>query len=146
VLRDFARRDQRAVRDLILDGLRERWGDGFDPSYNADLEDITSSYVAKGAEVVVFEREGAVIATGTLLSESDLRGRIVRVSVAATDRRRGLGRSVVEELVRRARRRGMRELLVLTDTPWASALALYRACGFVDVAEDSTDTYLAMVL
>ena len=55
MLRDFARRDQRAVRDLILDGLRERWGDGFDPSYNADLEDITSSYVAKGAEVVVFD-------------------------------------------------------------------------------------------
>jgi hypothetical protein len=40
----------------------------------------------------------------------------------------------------------MRELLVLTDTPWASALALYRACGFVDVGQDSTDTYLAMAL
>lgn len=146
MLRDFARRDQVAVRDLILDGLRERWGEQFDAAYNADLYDITSSYIDMGGEVVVLEDKGNVVATGTLIRESDRRARIVRVSVAAAHRRSGVGRAVVEELVRRARRRGVRELVVLTDTPWVSAVALYRACGFEEVGRDESDTHLAMLL
>lgn len=35
---------------------------------------------------------------------------------------------------------------MLTDTPWASALALYRSCGFEDVGQDDTDTHLALPL
>ncbi len=134
------------MRDLILDGLRERWGEQFDAAYNADLYDITSSYIDMGGEVVVLEDKGNVVATGTLIRESDRRARIVRVSVAAAHRRSGVGRAVVEELVRRARRRGVRELVVLTDTPWVSAVALYRACGFEEVGRDESDTHLAMLL
>jgi GNAT superfamily N-acetyltransferase len=146
VIREFTSGDQVAVRDLVLAGLRERWGEAYDASANPDLDDISKHHVDRGAEVVVVEIEGEVVATGTLRPEPDGRGRIVRMSVDAHRRREGLGRQVVEELVRRARDRGMIEVVVLTDTPWTSAMALYRSCGFDEVGRDDTDTYFTMSL
>ena len=146
VVRTFREADQQGVRDLVLDGMRERWAERYDPTYNGDLDDIARTYVAAGAEVIVIGDSVQILATGILLSGADGRGRMVRVSVDAGRRREGLGRRVVEELVERARRRGMRELLVRTDTPWASAVALYVACGFVEVGRDEHDTHFALTL
>lgn len=144
VIRDFAIEDQDRVRALVLEGLRERWGDAFDPGLNSDLDDIHATYVARHAEVVVIECQGAVVATGTLVPERDDTGSIVRMSVALGHRRQGLGQRVVEELVARARRRAMTEVHVLADTAWLSALALYRSCGFDEVGRDSTDTHFTI--
>lgn len=146
MIRNFRLADQAAVRALVLDGLRERWGTAFDEAFNPDLDDITDSYLDRGADVVVAELSGQVVATGTLLFERPKQARIVRMSVAAHHRREGLGRLVVEALVARARLRDVQELQVLTDTPWQSAISLYRSCGFVEVTRDSTDTHLAMNL
>lgn len=146
MLRDFRPGDQEPVRELVLGGMRERWGDAYDPTANPDLDNITTTYVERGADVVVVEVGGDILATGTLQPEGDDRGRIVRVSVDQAHRRQGFGRQVVVELVRRARRRGMHELVVLADTPWTSALALYRSCGFEDVSQDGTDTHFALPL
>ena len=38
MLRDFDPDGQAAVRELVLDGLRERWGGAFDASVNPDLD------------------------------------------------------------------------------------------------------------
>jgi hypothetical protein len=51
VMRDFTHGDQIAVRELVLGGMRERWGDAYDPSANPDLDDISTTYVSRGAEV-----------------------------------------------------------------------------------------------
>ena len=146
MIRDFTTGDQVAVRDLVLAGLLERWGDAYDPSVNPDLDDITSNYVHRGAEVVVIEIEGEIVATGILQPETNSRGRILRMSVDRHHRRHGLGRHVVDELVRRARGQSMIEVVVTTDTPWASAVALYRSCGFEEVGRDDTDTYFSLSL
>lgn len=146
VVRNFTPHDQDAVEELVLDGLRERWGDSFDTSYNPDLADIDGHYLAKGAEVLVVEVDAQIVAAGALVLEGRDRGRVVRMSVAASHRRRGLARTVVEELIRRARERGLSELHVSTDTPWISAVALYRSCGFEEVGQDDTDTHFSMDL
>lgn len=146
VVRDFQPGDQGPVRELVLEGMRERWGDAYDPLANPDLDDIKASCIDQGVEVVVVELEGGIVATGMLQPEGDGGGRIVRVSVDRAHRRQGFGRHVVEELVRRARRRGMREVVVLTDTPWTSALALYRSCGFNDAGQDDTDSHFSLHL
>jgi GNAT superfamily N-acetyltransferase len=145
-MRDFAPSDQEPFRALVLRGLEERWGDAFDAGRNPDLVDIGESYVARDADVVVVELDGALVATGILVPEGDGNGRIVRMSVDAAQRRRGLGRRVVAELVARARARGMAEVHVLTDTPWESAVALYAACGFDNLGSDGTDTHFVMAL
>jgi ribosomal protein S18 acetylase RimI-like enzyme len=130
VLRDFALSDQRPVASLILEGMRERWGDRYDATANPDVEGMAGSYLARGAEVVVAEIAGRVVGTGTLLPLDDRRGRIVRVGVDQQHRRRGIGRAVVVELVGRARRRDMTTVIVTTDPPWLDAVSLYESCGF----------------
>ncbi len=146
MLRNFRPSDQRALRRLILEGLRDRWGEAFDASVNPDLSDFGASYLDRGAEIVVIESNGEIIATGTLITDDGTTGQIVRMSVSAAHRRQGLARRVGEELVRRARRRSMSEVRVLTDTPWTSAVELYRACGFTEVGSDGTDTHFVMPL
>jgi L-amino acid N-acyltransferase YncA len=59
---------------------------------------------------------------------------------------RGLGSLIVEELIARARRRNIRQLRVLTETPWESPNALCRSFGFVEVGADGTDTQFSMAL
>ena len=145
-IRDFDPRDQDSVRRLVLEGLRERWGETFEDGRNPDLDDIADTYVHAGAEVVVAERGGQIVGTGTLLPVGEGCARIVRMSVDRRCRREGVARRVVMELVDRARARGMREVLVSTDTPWTSAVDLYRSCGFVEVGRDETDTHLRMQL
>lgn len=147
MVRDFVASDQQELRSLILAGLQERWGDAFDARFNPDLDDFVASYLDGGAEIVVVEADGVLVATGTLLHDDrgDV-GQIVRMSVAETHRRQGLGRSVVTELLARARRRGVSEVRVLTDTPWMSAVELYRSCGFTEVGRDETDTHFALRL
>jgi ribosomal protein S18 acetylase RimI-like enzyme len=146
ITRDFSLDDQALVRSLILDGLRERWGELYDPTRNPDLDDIARSYLQRGSDVVVAEADGELVAVGMLIPRSARQGQIVRMSVAARVRRRGVGRMVVEDLLDRARRRGMSEVVVLTDTDWTSAVALYRACGFDETGRDSEDTHLRIRL
>lgn len=138
--------DQPQLRLLILAGLQERWGDSFDASRNSDLDDFVTNFLDRGAEVVVVESCGELIATGTLVSDEDSNGRLVRMSVSASHRRQGLARRVVAELIERARRREMSEVRVLTDTPWTSAVELYRACGFTEIGSDGVDTHFVMPL
>lgn len=142
----MAPEDQETVRDLVLAGMEERWAESFDASHNPDLDDLMATYVARGADVVVLDKGGEIVGTGILVADGGDRGRIVRMSIHGSHRRQGHGRKIVEELIGRARRRGMAEVRVLTDTPWISAVALYRSCGFDEVGQDDTDTHFVIRL
>ena len=144
MLRDFEPRDQDTVRGLIQSGMAERWGDQFDPDANSDTDDLWATYVARGAEIAVFEIDGDVVATGTLIPEADGAGRIRRVSVDLRHRRKGLARAVVSELIERALRRDLDPLRVTADTPWTDAVQLYRACGFEIVSQNEVATQFTM--
>lgn len=146
MLRTFRRDDQAAVEALIQAGMAERWGATYDPAANPDVADMWTSYVEQGAEVVVVELDGVVVATGTLLHLAPDTVRIVRMAVHAGRRRRGLGRAVVAELLDRARRGGCSRAVVRTDTPWTDAVAMYRSCGFEVEAQDEVETDLALDL
>jgi N-acetylglutamate synthase-like GNAT family acetyltransferase len=147
VLRDFCPGDQASVRDLVLAGMRERWGDAFDPAANVDLDDIWTYYVSeRRAEVVVCEEEGAIVATGTLLPVDGQSGQLVRIAVIRQQRRKSIAAAIVKELQRRARQNEMKTLLVTTDLPWTDAVALYRACGFAIFDIASSTVTLSMDL
>lgn len=139
-VRDFTVVDQAATRALVQAGLRERWGSEFDPDANPDTDDIWNTYVATGANVVVAVTEGRVVGTGTLIALTGDCGQLVRMSTDRDHRRTGIARQITTELIRRAEDRGFQRLVVATDTPWRSAVALYRSCGFQleDVDDDVT--------
>ena len=146
MLRDFEPRDQDAVRQLIINGMAERWGERFDPAANPDTADLWATYIEPGGEIVVYEVGREVVATGTLIPEADGAGRIMRMSVDRRHRRKGFAKTVVGELIERAARRGLDPLRVLTDTPWSDAVELYRACGFTLVSQDEADSHFSMGL
>jgi hypothetical protein len=90
----------------------------------------------------VVEEEGELIGTGGLVGETAVISRIVRVSVRADQRRRGLGRVISEQLIAEARRRGCREILVETTATWTAAIRLYQQCGFSPYAWQDGDIHM----
>src|SRR5258708_23072095 len=91
VLTRFEPQHQEAARDLILDGLAERWA-SLDPAFNQDLADISQSY--RDGVFLLAWLDDRLIGTGALLLESEGVPRIVRMSVEKTVRRQ-----VVRELI-----------------------------------------------
>ena len=144
-IRPFQPADQLPVRELVLAGLAERWG-RLDPSRNPDLDDIQTSYVARGDTVLVVEAGGQIAATGALVCSSHGVGQIVRMSVDASFRRQGIARTLVAALLAEARKRGFQRIIVETTYDWQSAIALYQQCGFVPYDRDSEDVYLELTL
>lgn len=134
------------LRELILAGLRDRWVEAFDPGVNTDLDDLVTNYVDRGEEIVIIEADCGIVASEILVPDEGTTARIMRISVATGHRRQGPALRIVEELIGRARRRVMSEVGILTDTPWVSAVKLYRKCGFTEIGKDETDTYFVMPL
>ena len=144
-VRTFEPEDQRSAHDLIQAGLRERWGDSFDPAANPDTNDISASYMTGGSQFVVAESDdGVVIGTGALVPERYGVARIRRMSVDHRFRRRGIAKALVAELLERATLAGNQRVVVSTDTPWSEAVALYQSTGFAMIARDRTDTHFSM--
>ncbi|MGE3799307.1 MAG: GNAT family N-acetyltransferase [Thermomicrobiales bacterium] len=128
-IRPFRIDDQRAVRQLVLDGLGEHFG-FIDESLNPDLDDIQAMYIDRGHLFVVARMDGSLAGTGALIEESGDVARLVRMSVTANCRGRGVGKALVEHLLAAARQRGYKRVVCETNHDWHDAIALYLACGF----------------
>lgn len=127
-MRAFEPADQRGVRDLVLAGLGEHWGD-VDPKLNPDLDDIATSY--GHGRTLVAELDGALVGTGTVVPRGDGVAEIVRVSVDSARRGRGIGRQIVDELVRVAQSWEVERVVLETTADWSEVVAFWLRCGFV---------------
>jgi len=81
------------VRRLILTGLGEHFG-WIDETRNPDLDDIAAHYTERGHTFVVAEMHGEIVGAAALKTEDETTGRIVRMSVAQSHRRQGIGRAL----------------------------------------------------
>jgi GNAT superfamily N-acetyltransferase len=126
-LRDFHEGDQERVRRLILDGLADHWGT-IDDALNPDLDDIAVSYAP--GRTIVAETDGELVGTGTLMPVEPSVAEILRMSVHASFRRRGIGRALVNELVQTALGWGARKVVLETSSSWTDVVSFYVACGF----------------
>jgi N-acetylglutamate synthase-like GNAT family acetyltransferase len=144
-IRNFQAQDQEIVKTLILEGLGEHFG-RINPDLNPDLNDIHSTYVQAGHSFVVAEIGGQIVGTAALVNESPQVGRIVRVTVSPAQRRAGIGRLLVEYLVKTAVEQEITKLLVETNLDWYDAIRLYQRCGFVEYGRDEESVHLSLVL
>ena len=146
-VRLFEPSDQDRVRRLILDGMRDRWGDDYDETLNSDVDDILKTYIQdRDAEVTVIAYGDDIVAVGMLIPLEDGKGQLVRMAVDRDYRGRGYGKTIVRHLVAAAKRRGMTKVLVKTDTPWTDAAGLYSSCGFRKVDEAAGETHFEVEL
>ncbi len=130
--------DTAAVRQLLIDGLSERWGT-YDPCFNPDLEAFPQSYL--GSLILVAKTAGAVVGTGTLRSISPHRVEIVRMSTAPSSRRTGVASAILKQLLEHARAVGAQEVVLETTSSWASAVGFYTKHGFAQIREQGGDTH-----
>jgi ribosomal protein S18 acetylase RimI-like enzyme len=144
-IRPFEAADQKAARRLVLTGLEEHFG-LIDETMNPDLDDIQTHYVDPGHTFVLAEIDGQIIGTGALIEEGPNTGRLVRMSVDANYRGRGIGKQLVRYLTDIARERGYTRLVTETNDDWYDAIGLYRACGFETVEYRDGDVHLALDL
>ncbi|MDG2263372.1 MAG: GNAT family N-acetyltransferase [Actinomycetota bacterium] len=146
-VRDFTAGDQAEVRELVLQGLGDHWGT-IEAWRNPDLDDIAASYA--GGRTVVVEHDGVIVATGTLMPLEEGVAEVVRMSVVRADRRGGLGRAVLNELVATARAWGMAKVILETTSAWTEVVSFYVACGFriahTDMTEYGDATWFELVI
>ncbi len=138
-IRPFQTTDQPAAKALILAGLAAHWG-WLDPTRNPDLDDIAVSY-AGGVFLVAYDR-GELVGTGALIPAGKRVGRLVRMSVAESRRRQGIGRDLLQALIAAAQERGYTHLVLETTATWAEAIAFYEVNGFRRSHEANGDVHL----
>jgi len=140
-IRDFRPDDQARVRNIVLEGLGERFG-SIDGSLNPDLDDIVAKYLDLGHQFFVAEQAGKVVGCSGLLKEVRSIYRIVRMSVQKKSRQRGIASALLEHSVRFAiENRGI-EIRAFTQPEWRDAVSFYRGHGFVQFGADEIDIHL----
>ncbi len=142
-IRPFRPEDQAAAKALILAGLVEHFG-YLDPTRNPDLDDIAATYA--GGTFLLAWRGDEIVGTGALVHEREGVARIVRMSVDAPVRRRGIGTQVLQALCEHARAAGYRQIVLETTSTWHEVVAFYRRNGFRLVGSWDGDTHFAMDL
>ena len=142
-LKPFQNQDQPIVKSLILDGLVEHWG-VLDESLNPDLDDIATTYV-DGIFLVAWQ-DGEIIGTGAFKPHSTTQVEIVRMSVKKELRRQGVGRQMLDELVRRAAETGYQEVILETTETWQDVIDFYLDYGFEITHHQDGDAWFRMKL
>ncbi|MGB7537131.1 MAG: GNAT family N-acetyltransferase [Anaerolineales bacterium] len=142
-IRPFQAEDQAAAKNLILDGLRERWKN-LDPSKNPDLDDIAASYSGGRFRVAVLG--GRIVGTGALVPRAEGEMEVRRMSVRRDLRRRGIGGAILRRLIEDACASGCRRIILETTSDWKDAVAFYQKRGFCITHRQGGDTYFLLEL
>ena len=146
-VRPFAPTDQHDASALVLAGLEEHWG-SLDPALNPDLNDIAASY--RTGWFLIGDLRGRIVATGGLVPRSSGAAEVVRLSVAADVRGRGIGRQMFDELRRVAVRDGVTRLILETSLAWSDSISFWVAVGMkqthVEVGSYGPDAWFALDL
>lgn len=143
VFRPFTTPDQAAVRMLVLQGLGEHFG-CIDETMNPDMDDVDANYIQPGHLFILAEVDGQLAGTGALKTVAPDVAQMVRVSVCSAQRRHGVGRAIVTQLVQAARQHQFERVLVETNNDWPDAIGLYRSCGFGEYARDDVSVYMML--
>lgn len=142
-----------SARQIILDGLEEHFG-SLNPSFNEDLMDICKSYNPNHFFIAMVQDgtsiEPNIVATGALVHEKSIMnekyGRIVRMSVQKSWRRKGVGTSMLQHLCQVARELGMHCLVLETNLDWFDAIGFYKRFGFEETHRDEESTHMKLKL
>lgn len=123
-------RDQLPLRDIgrFLDGAMAVRG--LDPAVRAGLSEIIGA-IGGTAGLFLADAGSGPVATAICVQDGDLAA-LFEVAAAGTERRKGLGRSIVLSALKWAKLRGAKRAWAQVEADNAPARALYRSLGFDD--------------
>jgi len=139
----FQLENQSEVMNLILAGLAEHWGT-LDQTKNPDLRDIGFTYA--NAVFLVAWKNNKIIGTGALVPKSEDTAEIVRMSVANDERRKGVGRKILQRLCEQAKLNGYKRLVLETTETWHEVIEFYKQFGFQETHLLDGNVYFALDL
>jgi ribosomal protein S18 acetylase RimI-like enzyme len=119
--------------------LVERFDTGFDPELSIPAED-PDLVLPAGLLLVAFRGDQA-LACGALKLHGQAPCELKRMWVAPAARGLGLGRRLLAELEARALAAGARVVRLETNRSLTEAIALYRSCGYTEVAAFNDEPY-----
>jgi ribosomal protein S18 acetylase RimI-like enzyme len=149
VIREYEPDDQRRVWELHETALRET-GAYFEGAPESDLEDIEGAYLDRGGTFLVGVASGEVVTMGAFRPATgyitefvddlpDDTAEVKRMRVAPGHQRKGYGQEIFGELERRARERGVTELVLDTTPHLEAAQQFYEDNAFEMVANETVE-------
>ena len=128
-----------AVLDVIGAVFTE-YGMTFDPSdFDSDLLDIPRHYAGRGGWFAVLIDAGRVVGTVAAVPKGDAACEIKRLYLLREYRGRGLGRALMEHILKRVWGAGYREAVAWSDRRLETAHQVYDRLGFVRIGERDLD-------
>lgn len=125
--------------DRYFAELKGRFEAGFDPAKSISAED--RELTPPAGVLVIARLDGRPIGCGALKVKGGGVGEVKRMWVSPDARGLGVGRRILEELEARARGFGLATLRLETNKSLTEAQALYRGCGYVEVAPFNDEPY-----
>jgi ribosomal-protein-alanine N-acetyltransferase len=122
-----------ALRDLRTEDLEAAWAldqSCFEPGIAYSRAEIRS-FIARPGAIALAAESGGGLAGFAIAERRARRGHVVTIDIAATSRRRGLGRRLFAELLRRLEGAGASEIRLEVDVRNAGAIRFYEGLGFL---------------
>ncbi|MBU1701967.1 MAG: bifunctional helix-turn-helix transcriptional regulator/GNAT family N-acetyltransferase [Candidatus Eisenbacteria bacterium] len=97
------------------------------------LDDPNRNIIKRGGEILFARLEGHIVGTCALLEHPHGVLELAKMAVAEEFRGRGIGKTLADEVIKRARDRGAQELFLQTSPKLTVAGRFYRRLGFREV-------------
>ncbi|MBV6682282.1 GNAT family N-acetyltransferase [Rossellomorea sp. RS05] len=133
------------AKTLVLEGFRERFG-WIDDTLNPDMKDITRHYDGVENHFFVGTDEKGIVCTGAVKKHGASTYEIVRMSVRADMRSKGLGRTMLRHLEDTAKSLKAVKLVLETNRAWEDAVGFYKRSGFIITGENESRFYFEKIL
>ena len=128
VFRAFQPADQEAFRQL-----NEAWIEKYFRLEEKDRETLNDpqKYILnKGGFIIMAERAGVPIGCCALIDLKDGRFEVAKMTIAESERSRGVGRQLLEHVVEFARSQSIATLYLETNAALKNAIHVYETVGF----------------
>ncbi len=103
-----------------------------DNPWDQDMNNIEEVYL-KGGDFLVGKFEGKILAMAAFKRTDDETAELKRLRVHPDFQRKGLGRTIVEELEKRAKSMGYKRMVLSSDPRWIKAQKFYIKMGYQEI-------------
>jgi putative acetyltransferase len=128
VFRSFQPGDREAFRTLNEDWIEKHFR--LEEKDHETLGDPVKHILGKGGYILMAERAGQPVGCCALIALGDGRFEVAKMTVAESERGRGVGRQLLENVIAFARGKLIDGLYLETNSKLQTAVRLYEAVGF----------------
>jgi ribosomal protein S18 acetylase RimI-like enzyme len=112
-----------------------------EPSEEGQLADPQTHFVDCGGQIFVALHDDEVIGTCAIIPHGDDEFELAKLTVASEFRNQGIARRLVERCIGYLRERGVRRVMLLSNSQLRGAIRLYESFGFTHCAVPANAKY-----